>query len=254
MESVKSIAWKAALDQLALDYGVSPQALSREDHTLVAPQKLPGRRQYTEEPPLFQMVTIGRGAVIAAHPALHGELEKWAGDVPGHRLWEYPKLRQLEQLLLPWGWKPTGSFHMFLPGGEFVPALPQEFAYRWYDRHTMKELYPNRKFPNAISEEEKPKRPDVIALAALEGDRIVALAGASADGEQLWQVGIDVLPEYRSRGLGKGLVSELCARIWELGKVPFYGTAPANLHSQNIAVGCGFFPAWAEVSSRPAEE
>ena len=42
-------------------------------------------------------------------------------------------------------------------------------------------------------------------------------------------------------------------RIVKLGKLPFYGTAAANTHSQSIAVKCGFFPAWVEVSSQPME-
>ena len=104
MKAVETLAWKAVLDQLSLDYGVSAQAFSEEGHTLVVPQKLPGRRRYTEEPPLFQMVTTGRGAVIAAPSALHEALKSWAGDQEGHRLFEYPKHRQLEKLLLPWGW------------------------------------------------------------------------------------------------------------------------------------------------------
>ena len=91
-------------------------------------------------------------------------------------------------------------------------------------------------------------------MAAFEGETPAALCGASADGELLWQVGIDVLPPYRSRGLGRALVEASSARIVELGKVPFYGTAAANVHSQGIAVNCGFFPAWVEVSSRRVEE
>lgn len=143
---------------------------------------------------------------------------------------------------------------MFLPGRAFAPALPEGFSYRWYDGETVKAFYPNQAWPNALGEGENPLRPDVIALAALDGETVAAVAGASADGEALWQVGIDVLPPYRSRGLGKALVEALCARIVEKGKVPFYGTVPANLHSQNIARACGFFPAWVEVSSRPAGE
>ena len=92
----------------------------------------------------------------------------------------------------------------------------------------MKSFYPNKTWPNAILEEDNPPRPDVIALAAFEGETPAALCGASADGELLWQVGIDVLPPYRSRGLGRALVEALSARIVELGKVPFYGTAAAK--------------------------
>ena len=101
---------------------------------------------------------------------------------------------------------------------------------------------------------ENPDRPDVLALAAYDGDEIAALAGASADTDALWQVGIDVKERYRGHGLGTTLVSLLCDRIEALGKTPFYGTVLANLHSQNIALNTGFYPAWVEISSFKREE
>lgn len=251
MERIKQRAWEAALSQLATDYNAQPGEFLREGIAITQAKELPGRRQYAQGAPFFQMATTGRGAVITAHPSLHEALAAWAAQAAEpHRLFEYPKLRSLEDLLLPQGWRLMGVHHMFLPGREFSAALPEAFSYQWYDRETVKGFYPNRLWPNALSQEENPLRPDVIALAAVDGGQPVAVAGASADGETLWQVGIDVLPAYRSRGLGKALVECLCAHIVEQGKLPFYGAAAANLHSQNIAVRCGFSPAWVEVSSQ----
>ena len=255
MERIKQRAWEAALAQVAIDYNARPEDFLREGVVVTEAGDLPGRRRYAPGAPFFQMVTTGKGAVITAHPSLHGRLKSWAGRCldekrESHRLFEYPKLRSLEDLLLPQGWRLMGVHHMFLPGREFSAALPEAFSYQWYDRETVKAFYPNRLWPNALSQEENSLRPDVIALAAFDGEKMAGLAGASADGETLWQVGIDVLPEYRSRGLGKALVEALCAKIAQQGRLPFYGAAAANLHSQNIAVSCGFFPAWVEVSSR----
>ena len=103
-------------------------------------------------------------------------------------------------------------------------------------------VVPEHGFPNALSEKENPDRPDVLALAAYDGDEIAALAGASADTDALWQVGIDVKERYRGHGLGTTLVSLLCDRIEALDKTPFYGTVLANLHSQNIALNTAFTP------------
>ena len=251
MERVKQRAWEAALSQLAVDYNAQREDFTKKGVTITQAADLPGRRQYAPGAPFFQMVTTGRGAVLTAHPSLHGALAAWAAQAAEpHRLFEYPLLRQLEELLLPQGWRLMGAHHMFLPGREFSAALPEGFSYQWYDRETVKGFYPNRLWPNALSQEENPLRPDVIALAAVDGGQPVAVAGASADGETLWQVGIDVLPDYHSRGLGTALVEALCQRIVKLDKLPFYGTAAANIHSQSIAVKCGFFPAWVEVSSQ----
>jgi predicted GNAT family acetyltransferase len=71
------------------------------------------------------------------------------------------------------------------------------------------------------------------------------MAGASADCAELWQIGIDVLPEYRGKGIAAALVSKLAIEILKRGKVPYYGTSPCNIASQSVAHRAGFKPAWA---------
>ena len=45
---------------------------------------------------------------------------------------------------------------------------------------------------------------DVLAVGAYDGDRLIGLAGCSADCETMWQIGVDVLPAflYNSRPRG----------------------------------------------------
>ena len=43
-------------------------------------------------------------------------------------------------------------------------------------------------------------------------------------------------------------------KIIEMGDVPFYGTAAANVQSQNIAVNSGFRPAWVETEAVKMDE
>ena len=44
-------------------------------------------------------------------------------------------------------------------------------------------------------------------------------------------------------------VTLLKNRIIEMGDIPFYGTAAANVQSQNIAFNSGFRPAWVETEA-----
>ena len=91
---------------------------------------------------------------------------------------------------------------------------------------------------------------DMLAVVALDGDNIMGMAGASEDSKTMWQIGIDVLPKYRGRGIGTNLVTLLKNEILRRGEIPFYGTVESHFHSQNIAVSSGFFPAWAELYSK----
>jgi len=77
----------------------------------------------------------------------------------------------------------------------------------------------------------------------------MGMAGCSEDAPGWMQIGIDVMPEYRSRGVGAYLVTLLKNKILEMGDIPFYGTGVSNYYSWNIALNCGFRPAWVEIGA-----
>ena len=97
---------------------------------------------------------------------------------------------------------------------------------------------------------EKRRELDVLAVGAYDGDRLVGLAGASADCAEMYQIGVDVLPAYRRQGIACSLTSRLAKEILLMGKVPFYCTAWCNLKSARNAIKCGFRPAWVELTAR----
>ena len=88
------------------------------------------------------------------------------------------------------------------------------------------------------------------ALGAYDDGRLIALAGCSADCETMWQIGIDVLPPYRKKGIAAALTSQLALLILEQGKVPFYCAAWSNIKSVRNAIKCGFKPAWVEMTAK----
>ena len=69
----------------------------------------------------------------------------------------------------------------------------------------------------------------------------------------MWQIGVDVLPEFRRKGIASSLTSNLAVEILEKGRVPFYCCAWSNIGSARNAVKSGFLPAWAEMTVKPAE-
>ena len=77
----------------------------------------------------------------------------------------------------------------------------------------------------------------------------MGMAGCSEDAPHFLQIGVDVFPKYRGRGVGTFLALLMKNEIIRRGEMPVYGTAAANLHSQNIALNCGFRPVWVEMEA-----
>lgn len=249
MRSKKKICFQRAMEQLALEYNTELKSFTEEGLTVTLPAKPEGVRLYSHKLPFFSMATTGNSVVVTADARLHDRIRIIANELEDlHRLYEFPTLQRIDAILREYGYAVRGTVHMYLPGKPFAEiALPQGFTYKWFETEEgIAAFYPNEHFQMALGSDYNPDRPDVIALAALDGEKIVGVAGASADTKDMWQVGIDVQPEYRGCGLGTALVGALCRRIEEKGCLPFYGTAVANIHSQNIAARCGFYPAWTE--------
>ncbi len=241
--------------QLAVDYNVSSDAFFTDEVTVTQAADLPGRRHYVMGAPFFEMVTLGKGAVITADQKLHPVLRKWAEGRTGHWLFEHPNLMEVVPLLNACGYELFQTLHLYLPKEEIAPPpQPEGFQLEWLDREALKAFPARAAWPNALQGEENSGRPDVIALAAYDGNTLAALAGASADCGILWQIGVDTLPAYRGKGLGAAIVKTLAAKILESGRLPFYNTSLSNLHSQNIAINCGFFPAAVELAARKIEK
>lgn len=166
----------------------------------------------------------------------------------GHWLFEIPNLLPLERELNRVGETLTQTYHMFLPCREVFPIRNDPVEW-FYDRE-IDPFYGDPRFPNAICNHFTPQRPDRMVVCAYDGDVIMGMAGCSEDAPGWQQIGIDVMPEYRSKGVGTYLVTLLKNRILEQGGIPFYGTSVSNYHSWNIAIQCGFKPAWVEIGSQ----
>lgn len=87
-------------------------------------------------------------------------------------------------------------------------------------------------------------------MGAYDGGKLIGLAACSADCDSMWQIGIDVLPEYRQQGIASALTSSLAIEILERGKVPFYCAAWSNIKSVRNAIKSGFRPVWVEMTAK----
>ena len=245
--------YERLLTQLSLDFNCTPADLQAKENIITSSKLNDGRRSYSPGKPFLQMVITGSNTVIMADECLHEFLRGLIKDVEGHRLFEFNNLLKLNEELKRYGYLINSTHHMFLPCRKV--EIEERCRVKWLYDSEITPFYGDTRFPNAIAFPEPCLvRPDRIAVIALDGDTIMGMAGCSEDAPHWQQIGIDVLPEYRSRGIGSYLVSLLANKIIEMGDTPFYGTAAANTLSQNIALNCGFKPAWVETEARKIGE
>ena len=238
--------------QLACDFNCSPKDFDKEENIITLPALNEKRRVFSKETFFLQMATLGNNAVITADEKLHPWLTEWVKEKNGFWLFEQHNYFELNDKLREFGYKLNLTHHMFLPVPELVPVEP-DFEYKFIETADIMQYYGRQEFPNAICSEFKPERPDVLAVLALDGEKIMGMAGCSADSPELWQIGIDVLPEYRKRGIGTTLVKLLRNETMRRGAVPYYGTSLSNLRSWKIALASGFKPAWVESETSKIE-
>ncbi len=236
------------LKLLSLEYNCSPEAFTDEQNIITESALIDGRRIYGSEKYFFHMVTLGNNAVITADTCLHPFLSEYVKDKAGHWLFEIPNLLPIEKELNKYSYSLTQSHHMFLPCRRAEARLDTEV--KWYYGEEIYPFYGDKRFPNAICDHFYPERPDRIVVIALDGDKIMGMAGCSEDAKGWIQIGIDVMPEYRSKGIGTHLVTLLKNKIEDMGDIPFYGTSVSNYHSWNIALNAGFKPAWVEIGAK----
>lgn len=185
--------------------------------------------------------------MITADKCLHSFLLEFMKGRTGHFLFEIPNLLPLEAELNKFGYTLTQTYQMFLPCFDTPPV--KHYPVRWFFDKEIHQFYGDERFPNAICSEFKPERPDRIVVCAYDGEDIMGMAGSSEDAPGWQQIGIDVMPEYRSKGVGTYLVTLIKQEILKRGHIPFYGTSVSNYHSWNIALNCGFRPAWVEIGA-----
>jgi hypothetical protein len=142
----------------------------------------------------------------------------------------------------------------FLPDMNFIRDMTLDKALHYEIRLLTQEDFADLYLPewsNALCEARK--NLDVLGIGAYDGKRLIGLAGCSADCDTMWQIGIDVLSEYRRQGVASTLTRRLAIEILNRGKVPFYCAAWSNVKSVRNAIKSGFRPAWVEMTAKPIE-
>ncbi|MEG2916658.1 MAG: GNAT family N-acetyltransferase [Clostridium sp.] len=237
--------------QLALDYSCEISDFEKENNTIVENNLVEGRRIYNSDGCALKILCFGNKAIISTSPKMMPWFEEKLLNANSAWLLEYQKLRAIDKEIQKFGHEIADVHQYYLPNpneSDTTIESISNIAVKWYEKEEILQFRDDERFGEAFAFDEN--HPDILAVAAIDGNEIMGMAGASEDSETMWQVGIDVLAKHRGKGIGTKLVTLLKNEILKRGKVPFYGTVESHFHSQNIAINSGFFPAWAELYSR----
>ena len=239
-----------ALRQSAIDSGCAPSDFLLPAHRVVISHPHPDARRYLQLPFACDLTSYGDNVVASVSPSVAKEVEAYLSGCDAAFCFETPRLHLLEESLAPHGLSVCFMAEYFLPDIQKLHPLPCEYPMTVLEADALTDM-DRAVWHNALSAE-RPQL-DRIAVGAYDGEELVGLAGASADCDTMWQIGIDVLPAYRRRGIAAALTAKLAIEILERGLVPFYCCAWSNIRSARTAIRAGFRPAWVQVTAKSKE-
>lgn len=241
---------KIAMAQSGIDSGCAAEDFLSFENKVVISRAHPEARRYLELPFSCDLTSYGNNIVASVSRELAEMVEQYINRFAIEHCFETPNLHVLMEVLRPFDLSICFMAEYFLPDMDVLRPFDCRYETRLLTPDDFADLYLPT-WSNALCE--KRKQLDKIAIGAYDNGNLIALAGASADCDTMWQIGIDVLPEYRRQGIASSLTSTLACEILKRGKVPFYCCAWSNIRSARNAIKSGFRPAWVQVTAKPRE-
>lgn len=244
--------------QMKIDYCCDEEQLYSTKNEYTVRELKEGRRRFKKDDAILKVLCINGKCIFSGKVEILEACRETFKDLNGAWMSQYKYLYWLDDLLLEHKYFLEDLHHYYLPLGQELlsekelETLSQEYEVRWYEQDEIEQFRGDKRFEHAYSY--LPDAPDVLGVAVLKDGEILGMAGASADSDVMWQIGIDVSPECKGRNLGPFITILLKREILKRGKLPYYGTVESHIQSQKVAVKSGFLPFWAEINSAPLPE
>lgn len=239
-----------AMEQSAMDCNCDASDFLQSESVIVISKSHPQARKYLELPFDCNLVSYGNNIVASIQEEYKDIVSAYIKKYAIEHCFETPNMHVLNDAFQRKGLRVCFMAEYFLPEIELLREREISYQLKIMHQEDFVNLY-TEQWSNALCE--KRKQLDVLGVGAFDGEKLIGLAGCSADCDTMWQIGVDVLPEYRRQGIATALTSKLALEILARGKVPFYCAAWSNIKSVRNAIKSGFRPAWVEMTVKKAE-
>ena len=241
---------QGAMEQSAIDAGCSWRDFLKNENVVVYSKEDSRARRYLTLPHVCNLISYGNNIVASIEEKYEGIVRAYIEKYPAVHCFETPNLHVLNEAFMGHGMQICFMAEYFLPDMNKITRLSCNYKIRVMKPTDFTKLY-IPEWSNALCE--KRKELDILGVGAYDNDTLIGLAACSADCDSMWQIGVDVLPEYRRKGIASALTSNLAMEILQRDKVPFYCCAWSNLRSSRNAIKSGFVPSWIEMTVKPKE-
>lgn len=239
-----------AMKQSALDINSKETDFISDTNVIVESGIGPFARKYYKEPIACNFVSYGSNVVVSVKKEFREIVDEYINKFEYYHCFETPNMHWLDERMSKVGQKVCFMAEYFLPDMRRLVPLQCDYEMRVLKQEDFVDLYVSE-WSNALCKNRKEL--DVLGVGAYDNDKLIGLAACSADCDSMWQIGVDVLPEYRRKGIASAITSNLAMEILKRDKVPFYCCAWSNIRSARNAIKSGFSPAWIEMTVKPKE-
>lgn len=250
MNMTNNMIYHIAMEQSAIDANCRPEDFLRHENVIAISKSNPLARKYLKLPHACNLISYGGNVVATISEEYRDIVSSFINKYPAMRCFETPNLHVLNDAFQKHGFRACFMAEYFLPDMRLLQTLPCDYEEKILTAADFGGLY-TKEWSSALCDDRKEL--DVLGVGAYEAGKLIGLAACSADCDTMWQIGVDVLPEYRRKGIASALTSRLAIEILKREIVPFYCCAWSNIGSARNAIRSGFRPAWVEMTVKPVE-
>lgn len=240
---------RIAMEQSALDINCNASDFLCSHNVITRSGVGKTARKYYKEPIACNIVSYGNNIVASVQDEYREIIKEYIEKYEFYHCFETPNIHWLNERLADKGQKICFMAEYYLPDIEKLHALSCDYKLKILKQPDFADLY-KPEWSNALCGDRK--NLDILGVGAYDDKKLIGLAGCSADCDTMWQIGVDVLPEYRKQGIAAALTSTLAIEIFKENRIPFYCSAWSNIRSVRNAIKSGFIPAWVEMAAKPS--
>ncbi|WP_208559339.1 GNAT family N-acetyltransferase [Marinilactibacillus kalidii] len=164
---------------------------------------------------------------------------EWFGDINN--------LIELNALLKPFDYKMSHYSPFFVPKN-WTPLETDSSNLKIFEAAQLSSFKDDERFEESFLYDETD--PDKLGIAHIVDDEIVAMIGTNHNGEYTWEIGVEIVEDYHSKGIATNLVKTMTKEIIERNNqtiLPVYSTQFTHTKSINLAIRAGYKLGWTEL-------